>query len=166
MADTNQYFNEFNTNEVQAAVTSSDGTGQLQFETLTGTEAPGLGCGELESNGQPRNCWLVIVPRGEYEPNGFQINPNITAGTAGFLDSSPLSASNWAMRIQIHLDYAPLKAFCPIGTKEIETVGTQVIARAVQSWQLALNTGRELLEDLRLLRRPGSDEYAAAGCTG
>jgi hypothetical protein len=136
--DTNQYFNEFNTNEVEGAITSSNGTGQVQFETLTNTQAPGLGCGQLESNGQPQNCWLVIVPRGEYEPNGWEINANL-GGAAGFLVSSPLSASNWAMRIQIHLDYAPLQAFCPIGTNETETVGTQVIERAVQSWQLALN---------------------------
>jgi hypothetical protein len=135
---TSQYFDEFTTNEVQAAVTGADGTGQLQFETLTGTEAPGLGCGELESNGQTRNCWLVIVPRGQYEPNGYKINPT-GAGANGLLWSSPLSASNWAMRIQIHLGYAPIGTFCPIGTQEIQTVGTQIVARAVQSWQLALN---------------------------
>ena len=136
--DTSQYFDQFSSNEVQEAVTNPDGTGQLQFETLTGTEAPGLGCGELESNGQVRNCWLVIVPRGEYEPNGYKINEQ-SAGQLGFLWSSPLSASNWAMRIQIHLGYAPVGAFCPIGTQEIQTIGTQVVARAVQSWQLALN---------------------------
>jgi hypothetical protein len=135
---TSQYFDQFSTNEVQESVTGADGTGRLQFETLTGTEAPGLGCGQLESNGQTRNCWLVIVPRGQYEPNGYKINP-LGAGANAFLWSSPLSASNWAMRIQIHLGYAPIGSFCPIGTQEIETVGTQVVARAVQSWQLALN---------------------------
>jgi hypothetical protein len=136
--ETSQYFNEFTSNEVQEAVTSSDGTGSLQFETLTNTQAPGLGCGEEESSGQTRNCWLVIVPRGRYEPNGFEINEN-NRGASGYLWSSPLSASNWAMRIQIHLSYAPIGTFCPIGTQEIQTVGTQVVARAVQSWQLALN---------------------------
>ena len=44
------------------AATNADGTGQQQFETLTANQAPGLGCGEAESNGQARNCWLVIVP--------------------------------------------------------------------------------------------------------
>jgi hypothetical protein len=135
---TDQYFDEFTSNEVQEAVTASDGTGQLQFETLTGTEAPGLGCGEQETSGQTRNCWLVIVPRGQFEPNGFQIDQQ-SAGPGGFLWSSPLSASNWAMRIQIHLSYAPVGVFCPIGTQEVQTVGTQIVARAVQSWQLALN---------------------------
>jgi len=135
---TAQYFDQFTSNEVQEAVTGADGTGQLQFETLTNTEAPGLGCGALESNGQTRNCWLVIVPRGQYEPNGYKINPT-GAGSNGLLWSSPLSASNWAMRVQIHLGYAPIGSFCPIGTQEIQTIGTQIVARAVQSWQLALN---------------------------
>jgi hypothetical protein len=136
--DMSQWFSQFNTNEVQEAITGAAGTGQLQFETLTGTQAPGLGCGQNESNGQPRGCWLVIVPRGLYEPNGFKINPTSGNGTA-LLYSSPLSASNWAMRIQVHLDYAPEKPPCPIGTQERQTVGTQVVSRAVQSWQLALN---------------------------
>ena len=136
--DTSQYFDEFTSNEVQQAVTNPDGTGQLQFETLTSTEAPGLGCGQQESNGQVRNCWLVVLPRGQYEPNGFKINAQ-SAGQLGYLWSSPLSASNWAMRIQIHLAYAPVGTFCPIGTQEVQTIGTQVVARAVQSWQLALN---------------------------
>jgi hypothetical protein len=133
-----QYYNQYNTDEIQEAITNSAGDGQVQFETLTGTGAPGLGCGQLESSGQPRGCWLVIVPRGQYEPNGYKISGD--TGTGAFLQSSPLSASNWAQRIQIHLDFAAVPAFCPIGTKETETVGTQVVARAVQSWQLALNT--------------------------
>jgi hypothetical protein len=133
-----QYYDEFTTNEVPEALTNANGTGDVQFETLTATQAPALGCGQPESNGQPRNCWLVIVPRGEYEPNGWQIDSH-AGGAGGVLVSSPLSASNWAMRIQIHLDYAPVQTFCPIGTQELETIGTQVVARAVQSWQLALN---------------------------
>ena len=137
-ADLSQYFSRFSTNEVPEAVTNQDGTGAVQFETLTATQAPGLGCGQPESSGQTRNCWLVIVPRGSYDPNGFnhfiQSNP-----PAQSLLSSPLSASNWAMRIQIHLGYSPVQVFCPIGTQETETVGTQIAARAVQSWQLALN---------------------------
>jgi hypothetical protein len=143
VSDTNQYFNQFETNEVEGALTGQGGTGQLQFETLTSTQAPALGCGQLNSSGQPQGCWLVIVPRGEYEPNGFctviTSGPNSCVGTGGDMVSSPLSASNWAMRIQIYLAYAPLQPFCPIGTQETETVGTQLIGRAVQSWQLALN---------------------------
>ena len=132
------YYNEFNTDEVQEAVTGANGTGQQQFETLTGVQASGLGCGETESNGQPRGCWLVIVPRGTYEPNGYQVNVN-NAGVGSFLGTSPLSASNWAMRIQIHLGFSPVGSFCPAGTQEIQTFGTQLVTRAMQSWQIALN---------------------------
>src|SRR5262249_55262739 len=120
---TGQYFNRFNTNEVQEAVTGPDGTGQQHFEVLTSTEAPALGCGDSDA-GQPRGCWLVIVPRGQYEPNGYKQDNH--------MQSTPLSASNWAMRIQIHLDFAPVQEFCPIGTKETATVGTQVSSRAIR----------------------------------
>lgn len=132
---TSQYYDEFNSDEVQEAVTNQAGGGQVQFEALTGVGAPGLGCGQPEADGEARGCWLVIVPRGQYEPNGYQIAEGITGIT-----TSPLDASNWAQRIQIHLDFAAVPNFCPIGTKETETVGTQIAARAVQSWQIALNT--------------------------
>jgi hypothetical protein len=135
-----QYYSEFDTNELQRTVTNSAGDGQQQFETLTGTQAPGLGCGEEESDGSVRNCWLVIVPRGTYEPNGYQINLNSASeSSVAYIDTSPLSATNWDMRIQIHLDYSPVGSFCPPGTLERQTFGTQLIGRAMQSWELALN---------------------------
>jgi hypothetical protein len=132
---TDAYYNEFNTDEIQEAVTNSAGDGQVQFEALTGTGAPGLGCGEPEADGQARGCWLVIVPRGQFEPNGYEVAKDVAGIT-----TSPLAASNWAQRIQIHLGFATVPSFCPIGTNETETVGTQIAARAVQSWQIALNT--------------------------
>jgi hypothetical protein len=135
--DLSQWYNETNSNEVPLATTAADGTGQVQFETLTGTEAPGLGCGEPEADGSARGCWLVVVPRGQYEPNGYQIHG--FTGNGAYIESSPLSASNWAQRIQIHLDFAPTQVFCPIGAQETETVGTVLATRAVNSWQLALN---------------------------
>jgi hypothetical protein len=130
---TGTMFNQFDTNEVQAAYTATDGTGQQQFETLTQVQAPGLGCGEAESNGQTRNCWLVIVPRGSYEPNGFKSSNSVP------LLTSPLSAANWAQRIQIHLDYDPLAIDCPPNVIPDAMAGTQVAYRAVTSWQTALN---------------------------
>jgi hypothetical protein len=130
-----QYFNEFDTDEVQEAVTAN-GAGQQQFETLNGVQAPGLGCGEEESSGSARNCWLVIVPRGTYEPNGYQVNGE---SASSYLEASPLSASNWDQRIQIAMDFSPVGSFCPSNTPEIQTFGTQLLARAMQSWQLALN---------------------------
>jgi hypothetical protein len=134
-------FDQSTTNEVAAATTGSNGSGQQTFQVLTRTEAPGLGCGETESSGQVRNCWLVIVPRGEVKPNGFPLDLNSVSPTdqSAVISGSPLSASNWAQRIQIHLGFDPLKTNCPIGSKTIETVGTQLVARAMFSWQLALN---------------------------
>ena len=132
-----QAFSEFNSDEVQAATTALDGTGQQQFETLTNVQAPHLGCGQLESDGKPRNCWLVIVPRGQFEPNGFHVT-GVTDFHA-FQMTSPLDASNWAQRIQIHLDFAPLANSCPLNVLPTQVVGTQVIARAMSSWQFALN---------------------------
>ena len=130
------WYSEFNTDEVQLALTNAQGRGQQQFETLTGVQAPGLGCGEAKSDKTPRGCWLVIVPRGTYEPNGYQVNVN---NLSSFIDSSPLSAGNWAQRIQIHLAFAPQGSFCPPGTLERQTYGSQIVARAMQSWQLSLN---------------------------
>ena len=127
------------TNEVPFAVTNSDGTGQRQFATYTANQAPELGCGAAESSGQTRNCWLVIVPRGSYQPNGYQASPQASPPGDGVITSSPLSAGNWAQRIQIHLDYAPLAVNCPATSVPQLMVGTQVAYRAVTSWQQALN---------------------------
>jgi hypothetical protein len=132
-AGTGTLFNQSNTNEVQAAYSAADGAGQQQFETLTATQAPGLGCGEAETGGQIRGCWLVIVPRGSYEPNGFKSSAQVP------LFTSPLSAANWAQRIQIHLGYAPLTANCPPSVHPDSMVGTQLAYRAVTSWQTMLN---------------------------
>ncbi len=139
-----QYYDKYTSDEVEQAVTTPAGTGSQYFQVLTGAEAPGLGCGEPDSatgagaDGE-RDCWLVIVPRGEYKPNGFQINPNAN-GPASQITGSPLQASDWAMRMQIHLGFVPIPAPCPIGSAaEREMVGTQLAADAVFSWQVALN---------------------------
>jgi hypothetical protein len=134
------YYSPYNTDEVQQAVTGTDGTGQVQFQALTGIQAPGLGCGlpDADNNNKARGCWLVIVPRGQYEPNGTKIPPN--SANAG-LDTSPLSPSNWAQRIQIHLSFASAPQFCPIGTPERQAGGTQLVTRAMVSWEFPLNQG-------------------------
>jgi hypothetical protein len=136
-----QAFNQFNSNEVDLATTRSDGTGEQQFETLTSVQSSGLGCGQ-QVNGAPQGCWLVIVPRGQYEPNGFQAQVNSGgSGIGNEIYSTPLSAVNWAQRIQVHLNYAPLPTFCPLGGDADQPLmeGTQLITRAVQSWELKLN---------------------------
>ena len=161
------YYSKSSTDEVQEAVTGAAGTGQQQFATLTSVQAPGLGCGQAEAGGSARGCWLVIVPRGEYEPNGYD-TINKTTGADGTIVSSPLSATNWAQRIQIHLGFAPVASSCPPGTPETQTVGTQLVARAIQSWQLALNQAANCTKtygysaapeatSTQLLSTPGSD---------
>jgi hypothetical protein len=136
------FFDQFNTNEVQEGDTGTDGTGQNFFQTLTGTEAPGLGCGAVVAGGAPRGCWLVIVPRGRFDANGFQIHGSVAPVDA--VTGSPLGASMWAQRIQIHLGFAPVATNCPIGSaQERETVGTELVAHAVFSWQLALNAAAD-----------------------
>jgi hypothetical protein len=140
--DITQYFNSFNTNEVSAATTGPNGQGQQQFETDTFVQAPALGCGQQEADGSTQGCWLVIVPRGQFEPNGFQLgNFNSSANAANEIVSSPLSAGNWAQRIQVHLSYAPLPSFCPVGGNidSPEMEGTTLATRAVQSWEIALD---------------------------
>jgi hypothetical protein len=140
--DVNQFYNAFNTNELQVATTGADHAGQQQFETDTFVQAPGLGCGEPEADGTPRGCWLVIVPRGDFEPNGFKphLDSGSNAATAA-IASSPLSAANWAQRIQVHLSYATLPTFCPPNgrTDDVSMEGTQLVGRAVSSWEVKLN---------------------------
>ncbi|WP_433056645.1 hypothetical protein [Dactylosporangium sp. CS-033363] len=131
-------FNKYNTNEIQQAGTRADGTGDVYFNALTKVEAPGLGCGEVKADGKPRDCWLVIVPRGEYEPNGWKLQDT---DAPSIMQESPLGAATWAQRIQIHLGYSPLQNNCAIGSaKERKTQGTELIQHAVYSWQLAMNT--------------------------
>ncbi|MER7275101.1 hypothetical protein ABT369_11625 [Dactylosporangium sp. NPDC000244] len=131
-------FNKYNSNEIQQAGTRADGTGDAYFNTLTQTEAPGLGCGEIKSDGKPRDCWLVIVPRGEYEPNGWKLQD---FDAASIIQESPLGAASWAQRMQIRLKYSPVEPSCALGSaKERQTQGTELVSHAVFSWQLALNT--------------------------
>jgi len=132
-----QYFDELDTNEVQEAITGANQTGEVEFQALTEVQAQGLGCGAVD-NGQPRGCWLVIVPRGGYEPNGFDTYKYFN-NQEQYLYTSPLSAANWAQRIQIHLSFAPLQVSCSNNPPTYSMEGTQLITKAVSSWQLALN---------------------------
>ncbi|MFJ5546580.1 hypothetical protein [Streptomyces sp. NPDC093225] len=127
------YFTKFTTNEQPYARTGSDGTGATVFEVQTGVESPHLGCGEQLKGGGVRSCWLVAVPRGAHEPGGG-------SGSDGRLGSSPLSASNWALRMQVRMDFLPIGRFCPIGQAERPTLGSELVADAMTSWQPALCT--------------------------
>ena len=57
-------------NEVSYARTASDGTGQYIFNLQSALSAPYLGCGNPAFAAAGDSCWLVIVPRGEYNLNG------------------------------------------------------------------------------------------------
>jgi len=132
---TNTYFGTTTTNEVTAARTGQDGTGALVFETQTQLEAPQLGCGgTVKGQSTPRSCWLVVVPRGEINADGTPASNESTGRLAG----SPLSASNWANRIEVKLGFEAIGANCPIGNAEQRTVGSELVAEAFTSWQATL----------------------------
>ncbi|WP_236788882.1 hypothetical protein [Amycolatopsis sp. GM8] len=136
---TGDFFTAGTTNEIPLAKTSLAGTGEADFEVQTATESYGLGCGTVV-NGAPRPCWLVIVPRGTKEVNG-QVAGQDYLHTG--LDSSPLSETNWAQRMQVKLGFQPVGAACPIGTAERLTSGHEFISEAVLRWQprLCKDTG-------------------------
>ncbi|MEV4557263.1 hypothetical protein AB0K51_09715 [Kitasatospora sp. NPDC049285] len=133
-----QFYDVQSTNEVPFAPTRADGTGQVFFEVQTGMEAPGLGCGQTPK-GQPgpftegRQCWLVVVPRGELE-----VDDKPPVGSSGQLQSSPLSRTNWDKRLVVPLHFEPVGLSCPIGSTERPTAGTEVAAEAVWRWQPVL----------------------------
>ncbi|GAA2679061.1 hypothetical protein [Actinoplanes palleronii] len=129
-----EYFDSATTNEMPYARTGADGRGEEFFEVQTASEAPGLGCGTQLANGTGRACWLVIVPRGESEVDG-------TTGDAKphhALDSSPLSATNWANRLVVPMKFQPLGRVCPIGGAEKRAVGAEAMTEAMIRWQPAL----------------------------
>ncbi|WP_245614032.1 hypothetical protein [Actinokineospora inagensis] len=140
-----RYFDASTTNEVQQAVTQQNGTGQLDFEVQTTLEAPGLDCGRVRSSGadagKARNCWLVVVPRGDTEVNGKKV------GEPGghyhnYLDTSPLQQSNWDNRLPpVRLDFLPVGEACALGRAERPLSGDEFIADAVLRWQPALCAG-------------------------
>lgn len=123
-----KYFAPESTNEVTAAPVGADGTGTAVFEIQTSLEAPHLGCGAV-AEGSPVNCWLVLVPRGSHYMNGEPVPSDLS------LSGSPLSASNWANRIQIPLGFSPLSYSCPIGNAERRVVGSELVSEAITSWQ-------------------------------
>ena len=133
--DVNTFFSSTSSNEVSGATTSADGTGTVLFELQTSLEAPHLGCGALNPDtGEIRDCWLVVVPRGQYSTDGT----SYTTHENSRLRTSPLSASNWADRIEFHLGFASISSGCPIGASEERTVGNEMISEAFTSWQGAL----------------------------
>ncbi|MER6799772.1 hypothetical protein, partial [Amycolatopsis mediterranei] len=133
---TGDFFTAGTTNELPLAKTRLDGGGEVDFEVQTALESYGLGCGTVV-NGSPRSCWLVVVPRGTTEVDGSTVGGD----NRPQLDSSPLSASNWASHISIPLKFQPVGAACPIGAAERPTSGDEFLSDAVLRWQPKLCSG-------------------------
>ncbi|MGW9028469.1 hypothetical protein ACWGQ5_30865 [Streptomyces sp. NPDC055722] len=137
----NQFFNRNTSNEVDFARTGADGTGREYFEVQTASEAPHLGCGvTVTRNGatRPRPCWLVIVPQGHLDLDGkpYADQTQVNAG-------SPVSSTNWKNRIAIPLQFNAVGSGCALGADERPTIGSELAADAMTSWQAALcPTGR------------------------
>ncbi|WP_157640965.1 hypothetical protein [Longispora albida] len=132
------YFDKHKTNEISYALTTGARTGRAIFEVQTAVQAPHLGCGKVRTDGTPRHCWLVIVPRGEHDADGTAQD-----GSNGQVDGSPLSETFWKARIAVKLEFDPVGVFCPLGRAERRLVGTEMIADAITSWQpsLCMNNG-------------------------
>lgn len=125
--NTNEFFTKYTTNMVPWAGSGGDGSGSVKFEVQTGLQSQGLGCGSPVTaadgsiSGAP--CWLVILPRGTAD-----------SGTSNITQSG-LFWDSWKHRIAVKLDFKPLGVRCPIGAAERQLAGSELIGRAVASWQ-------------------------------
>ena len=130
------HFGPETTNEVPYARTAADGTGRFTVEVQNSTQSPSLGCGDPVAGSATagRPCWLVIVPRGAHNPTGGDVgnSPNRP------LNGSALSPTWFADRIVVPLEFQRVGSFCPLNQKERQTVGSELISEAIQSWQPAL----------------------------
>ncbi|WP_157880916.1 hypothetical protein [Streptomyces griseoruber] len=133
----NRFFNHATTNEIDFARTQADGTGSEIFETQTLNEAPQLGCGapvtHADGTVTGRSCWLVIVPQGHLDLDGepYEDRTQVNAG-------SPVSSTNWKNRIAVRLGFNPVGASCTIGAEQQDTIGSELVAEAMSSWQAKL----------------------------
>ncbi|RPE78981.1 MULTISPECIES: hypothetical protein [unclassified Frondihabitans] len=135
--DLSKIYDASTTNEVTAARTAANGSGQVQFETQSSLDAPQLGCGadqKTATGTAPRACWLVIVPRGTHNLDG---SPQ-TETASGRISGSPLSTTAWKNRVVVKLAFQPVSQACPIGNPEQRLVGSEPVLEALTSWQPAL----------------------------
>lgn len=125
-----EFFDRYTSNESNHVRTRGDGTGEDFFEVQTGVESPGLGCGQTR-DGEGPLCWLVVVPRGEFEVDGSKRGLTFAEG----LDTSPLLTSNWQHRIVFPLEFQPVGAACSITGSETPLLGTDRVIEAITRWQ-------------------------------
>jgi len=133
-------FNAAQSNEVTFARTASDGTGQYIVNLQSALTSPYIGCGDPRNTAKGDTCWLVVVPRGEYNVNGTDATKEYQNGDAAspYVDGSPLTASVWQDRIQVPLSFTPTGSSCNLGSTAVRTAGSELVASAFSSWQSAL----------------------------
>lgn len=128
--NTNEFFSKYTTNMVSWAGSGGDGSGSVKFEVQTAMQSQGLGCGTpvtaADGTVSGSSCWLVIVPRGAKDSG------------SSFITQSGLFWDAWEHRIAIKLDFKPIGVRCPIGASERQLAGSELISRAVSSWQPAV----------------------------
>ncbi|MCJ1708618.1 hypothetical protein [Microbacterium sp. VKM Ac-2923] len=126
----NEFFSKFTNNMVTWAGSGGDGSGSVKFEVQTAMQSQGLGCGAPVTGADGavtgKSCWLVIVPRGKKDSG------------SPFITQSGLFWDAWKHRIAVELDFKPLGTRCPIGAAERLMSGSELIGRAVSSWQPAV----------------------------
>lgn len=132
--DVAEFFTAATTNEITAARTGADGTGDAVLEVQTALEAPHLGCGTPGADGRGNRCWLVVVPRSGVTPAG----EDAESLTSGSVTGSPLTASVWDDRLVFPLDMLPIGSQCALGSAERRLVGNELFAPAMTSWQSSL----------------------------
>ncbi|MFF4748714.1 hypothetical protein ACWD5R_02375 [Streptomyces sp. NPDC002514] len=126
------YFSSENTNSVSWIPNDGNGSGEMVFELRSAGESEYLGCGaRRNANGEIEPCWLVVVPRGEYEPDGSSAANKATV-------TSALSQSNWDRRIVFRLDFQPIEQNCAADQSERPITGSELATDAVTSWQSQL----------------------------
>jgi hypothetical protein len=125
-----EFFDRYTSNESNHNRIRADGTGEDFFEVQTGVESPGLGCGQSRDGESPL-CWLVVVPRGEFEVDGSRRG----LSNNDVLDTSPLLATNWQHRMVFPLEFQPVGAACSITATETPLLGTDRVIEAISRWQ-------------------------------
>jgi hypothetical protein len=146
----NQYFNQTSTNEYDHVLFPPNGVTTRSFETVTGSEAPGLGCGRRADSPSTSACWLVVVPRLDQ-----------TTGSALF-HTTPFSPSIWAQRMQIKLSYQDVAASCGTDSNRVLIGGSEMLSAATAAWAPAIcNTTGGALGFSRLADQVARTQYAA-----
>lgn len=129
--NTNRFFTQYTTNEIAWAPFAADGTGSVPFEIQTVAQSTGLSCGlpQTLDNGAVvgKSCWLVVIPRGS------------DTGTTSTTQSG-LWWDSWQHHIAFPLDFKPVGVRCELGQAEKQIAGSEMISRAMQSWQPQLCT--------------------------